>query len=228
MATGRQHIQHIPTIDWKELGTIILILAVIAAVIIVFFPTKMVTVTPVTPPVLTEMSAPAAPALTINTVTIPTTPAEPIVAPQPDIKPVTTIVTQASTPTSFGNPPPQEFYPTMSEGYPYVASLPAGTQGVRVTYNYVVEQPQMYSLNIRVENTGNKPITKFYFSRFLKNGDTILNPNIDDGHFNSHFPLQPGDSTVLKMSNTSVEPGFGGRTDFQNWTVDVEVTYLKS
>jgi len=134
-------------------------------------------------------------------------------------------------PITYGTPPVQESYPEMNEDYPYAAKLPIGTEGkIKVVYNYVVEFPQRYLVNIEVTNLSNRPLEKFYYNTFLKNGvGNILQEVRDEGHHNAppRFPLQPGDSTVLKTSKTSVEPGFGGETAFETWKVEIEVTYVR-
>lgn len=138
---------------------------------------------------------------------------------------------ETPSPQAYGAPPSQEFYPKMSNGYPYLAKMPAGAEGkVQVTYNYVVEFAQRYLVEIKVINNSNQTLEKFYYDEFLKDGSgNILNEIRNEGHHNypPYFPLQPGESIILKTCRTSVPPGFGGLTSFNAWKVEMEITYLK-
>ncbi len=171
----------------------------------------------VTTPTPTSTSNPTPTATTTPTQT-------PTIAPTP--APTTT---PTPTPTSYGIAPPQESYPTISEDYPLVAELPAGMEGkITVVYNYVIEYPQVYLVNIKVVNLSDRTIEKLYYDELLIDSrGNVLNEIRNEGHHNgSSFPLLPGDSVVLKTCRTSVEPGFSS-SPISTWKVELVVTYIK-
>lgn len=134
------------------------------------------------------------------------------------------------TPQAYGTPPPQESYPKMSKEYPYFAKLPPGAEGkIQVAYNYVVEYPGRYLVNLQVTNLSNRPLEGFYYDEFLKDNEgNILNEARNEGHHNAppRFPLQPGNSVVLGTSKVAFSGSFGS-TPIETWRVEIEVTYLK-
>ena len=136
-------------------------------------------------------------------------------------------ITQSQT---YGTPPLQEFEPKMSEGYPYLAELPAGAEGkVQIAYNYVVEYAGRYRVDLQVTNLSNQPLEGFYYDLALKDSlGNVLDEVRDNGHHNAppNFPLQPGNSVVVDIGRVSFNGSFGSSV-IDTWKVEIEVTYLK-